>query len=270
MKSKNNVIGVYYKTDSFVHSLDPRIKLSALLFYSIASICLKVNSPLIQVALFCSVYFFALISSKIPLSVAFGGFRQIAILIFVLVFFNLFISDGNVLLEIWKIKITDLGLKTALINAIRFLLLYFGGMLISYTTTPGEMMKAISSFVSPLKKFSFPADDFVTVLLLALRFIPVISGEYNSICLAQKSRGARLEDKNPLKRVMAYTEVFIPLIVSSFRKADEISQSLESRCYGLGEKRTCLRKLRLKNSEKLFFVIYTIYILIIFIMGVKK
>ena len=69
---------------------------------------------------------------------------------------------------------------------------------------------------------------------------------------------------------MAYTEVFIPLIVSSFRKADEISQSLESRCYGLGEKRICLRKLRLKNSEKLFFVIYTIYILIIFIMGVKK
>ena len=187
-----------------------------------------------------------------------------------IIFFNLFISDGNVLVEIWKIKITDLGLKTALINAIRFLLLYFGGMLISYTTTPGEMMKAISYFVSPLKKFSFPADDFVTVLLLALRFIPVISGEYNSICLAQKSRGARLEDKNPLKRVMAYTEVFIPLIVSSFRKADEISQSLESRCYGLGEKRGCLRKLRLKNSEKLFFVIYTIYILIIFIMGVKK
>ena len=137
MKSKNNVIGVYYKTDSFVHSLDPRIKLSALLFYSIASICLNVNSPLIQVALFCSVYFFALISSKIPLSVAFGGFRQIAILIFVLVFFNLFISDGNVLLEIWKIKITDLGLKTALINAIRLLLLYFGGMFISYTTRPG-------------------------------------------------------------------------------------------------------------------------------------
>ena len=60
MKSKNKVIGVYYKTDSFVHSLDPRIKLSALLFYSIASICLKVNSPLIQAncdSYFCACFF---------------------------------------------------------------------------------------------------------------------------------------------------------------------------------------------------------------------
>ena len=49
-----------------------------------------------------------------------------------------------------------------------------------------------------------------------------------------------------MKRAKALVPILIPLIISSFRRADELAMAMECRCYRGGKGRTKMRARRLK------------------------
>ncbi|MFN3328724.1 MAG: energy-coupling factor transporter transmembrane component T, partial [Fervidobacterium pennivorans] len=76
-------------------------------------------------------------------------------------------------------------------------------------------------------------EDFGMMLSISIRFIPVLLDETDRIIKAQLARGAKYQEKGLRNKLSAITSIVIPLLVSSLRKAEELSLALQARKYGL-------------------------------------
>ena len=118
---------------------------------------------------------------------------------------------------------------------------------------------AMEQLLSPLKKIKIPVHEFALMMTLALRMIPILIEETEKIINAQKARGADFYSGNILKRAKALIPVLIPLIVSAFRRADEIATAMECRCYRGGEGRTKMKRLKYSAVDLLAFVLSAVF-----------
>ena len=73
--------------------------------------------------------------------------------------------------------------------------------------------------------------------------------ETEKIMNAQKARGANLDSGNILKRVKALLPILIPLLISSVRRAYELAEAMECRCYNGGEGRTKYRLMKYSGVD---------------------
>ena len=78
---------------------------------------------------------------------------------------------------------------------------------------------------------------------IALRFIPVLVEETNRIIAAQKARGADFDTGGLIRRAKAMIPVLVPLLVSAFRRAEELGNAMDARCYRGAKGRTKYKKL---------------------------
>ena len=74
--------------------------------------------------------------------------------------------------------------------------------------------------------------EFAFAFTTAVRFVPVLAEEAQTIMDAQKARGLELEKGGLLKRIRNYVPVLIPLIVSAIRRSLELRKLWS---HGLGE-----------------------------------
>ena len=84
---------------------------------------------------------------------------------------------------------------------------------------------------------------------IALRLIPTLMEETDKIINAQKARCAEFESGNIFKRAKAMLPILIPLFVSSFRRADDLADAMDSRCYRGAKGRTRMRVLKLRVGD---------------------
>jgi len=125
---------------------------------------------------------------------------------------------------------------------------------------------AIERLLAPLKKIKVPVHEFAMMMTLALRMIPTLIEETEKIINAQKARGADFYSGNILKRAKALIPVLIPLIVSAFRRADELATAMECRCYRLGEGRTKMKRLKYSARDFAAFGLSVIFIAAVVIL----
>ena len=248
--------GQYYPVSSFVHKMDARIKILLTIAYIVAVFLVK-EFYFLGYAVGVAFLLIACIFSKIPVIKILKSLK--AILFFVIfssvlqIFFN---TSGNMLVEWYFIKITDVGLYKALFITLRIMLIVMGTSLLTLTTTPVELADGIESLLSPLKIIKFPAHEFALIMSIALRYIPTLMDETDRIIKAQKARGADFESGNILKRAKALIPILIPLLIGSFRRADELADAMEARCYVGAKGRTKYKKQRITYRD-LLGVIFT-------------
>ena len=111
------------------------------------------------------------------------------------------------------------------------------------TTTPVSLADGIESLLSPLKLIRFPVHELALIMSIALRFIPILTDETQRIMNAQKARGADFESGGLVRRVKAIIPILIPLLISAFRRADELGDAMDARCYSGSKVRTKYKKL---------------------------
>ena len=87
------------------------------------------------------------------------------------------------------------------------------------------------------------------MMTIALRFIPTLIEETSKIKNAQAARGADFSEGGLIKRARALIPILIPLFVSSFRRASDLANAMECRCYRGGEGRTRLHELKMKKRD---------------------
>lgn len=235
--------GQYYPTQSFVHKLDPRVKLLFLIAYIVM---IFVANSFYGLALCALLLFAMIIASRVP----FGSvLRSIKGVLFILVFtslLNIFFHKGErLLVDWWIINIYLEGIIFAVFLTIRIFLLVMASSVLTLTTTPVTLCDGLESLLYPLTLIKIPVHVFALVTSIALRFIPTLIDETNRIISAQKARGANFETRNIFKKVKAIIPVLIPLVLSSLRRAEELGDAMDARCYGCGEKRTKYKKLKL-------------------------
>ena len=255
---KDVTFGQYYPGNSLLHRTDPRIKLLILVEYLI--IVLVASTELAAaVSLIFTVFLIAVSGVKFKILI-----KSVKPLLFVLIFtavINLFFTTGeSAPLVDWKfITIYKEGIRSAVMMLLRLLSLVLGSsVLISFTTSPLELTDAIESVLSPLKVIRVPVHEFAMMMSIALRFIPTLIEETNKIISAQKARCADFESGNVLKRVKALIPILIPLFVSAVRRAEELADAMECRCYHGGEGRTKLKVMKACARDYAFFTLTTL------------
>lgn len=240
---KDITFGQYFEGNSVVHRLDPRTKMLLLI---LVIVFLFVSSNpwafLLSVAFTLAVVLF----SRVPFRMFFKNIKAILpILIFTAVI-NIFYGDGGYeLFSVWKLTVTTGGLWRAFYMAARIMLLILVSSVLTYTTTPNDLTDAIESLLSPLRFVGLKnaVHTLAMMMTIALRFIPTLVEETEKIMNAQKARGADLENGKLTERIKALIPILIPLLISSVRRAYELAEAMECRCYNGGEGRRRMKQL---------------------------
>ncbi len=133
------------------------------------------------------------------------------------------------------------ALEYSLAMALRFVVLVESFSVFFLTTSPDHLGLALEQSRVPY--------EFCFAFTTAVRFVPVLAEEAQTIMDAQKARGLELERGNFIKRIRNYIPILIPLIVNAIRRSLELAETMESRAWGATEKRTNLYVLRLKKSD---------------------
>jgi energy-coupling factor transport system permease protein len=130
---------------------------------------------------------------------------------------------------------------------LRFVVLIASFSLFFLTTSPDHLGLALQQSHVPY--------EFCFAFTTAVRFVPVLADEAQTIMDAQKARGLELERGNLLKRVRNFIPILIPLIVNAIRRSLELAETMESRAWGASEKRTNLYSLKLQRADYVLAVI---------------
>jgi len=222
----------FRKVYSPIHNLDPRIKFIYVIAVFFAAILFGEILPL-----------FALFLLQIPFVLLAGVQREWLRSLRGALFLALFIFFTNVLFR-WisagyEFQPTDLEFSAAM--TLRFVVLVESFSVFFLTTSPDMLGLALEQSRVPYE-FSFA---FTT----AVRFVPVLAEEAQTIMDAQKARGLELEKGGFMKRIRNYVPVLIPLIVSAIRRSLELAEAMESRAWGAVKKRTNLYALTLHRGD---------------------
>lgn len=248
---KDITIGQYFPGGSPVHKMDARVKLTLTAVFIVMLFLAKNIWGLVAGVVFILLSF---LFSKIPPVMMIKSLKPIVPIVIFTALLNLvFVRTGDPVFE-WKfIKLTDEGIDTAVFMTVRIICLIVGSSLLTYTTSPIDLTDAIERLLSPLKKIKVPVHELAMMMTIALRFIPTLIEETDKIMNAQKARGSELDTGSLTDKVKGMIPIFIPLFVSSFRRAEELAMAMECRCYHGGEGRTRMKQL--KTSYRDFLAI---------------
>ena len=253
--------GQYYPSSSILHKMDARAKIILIILLMVTIFW---ADSFAQFFFALGFVFVVVLLSRVPLSIILKSMKPI---IFILVFtsvINIFFGgSGNVLWQLWFVRITDAGLVFAAKIAMRLLMLFLVASMLTLTTTPVELTDGIESLLKPLRIIRFPVHEFALIMSIALRMIPTLMEETDRIIRAQKSRGADFESGNIFRRAKALLPVLIPLLISSLGRADDLADAMEARCYAGAKGRTKMKKLRFGLADLIAVLICVAFLLLI-------
>lgn len=253
-------LGQYYPGNSWIHRLDPRVKILATILYIVALFVVK---DFIGFA----TAFVGLVAvtaiSKVPVSFILRGLKPVFLIILFTFVINMFMIKGEVLVSLWFLEITREGLRTAVFMGVRLVLLIIGSLLLTLTTKPISLTDGIEALLSPFRRFGLPAHELAMMMTIALRFIPTLLEETDKIMKAQQARGADFESGNIINRAKALIPILVPLFISAFRIAQELAMAMEARCYGGNVKRTRMNGMKLCSRDLAASVIFVIFLALI-------
>jgi len=235
----------FRKVYSPIHDLDPRMKFIYVIAVFIAAILFSAIFPLL-VLFVMQIPFVLLARVQRQWLRSLRGALFLALFIFVLNVAGSFFTQGYTL--------TAANWENAASMTLRFVVLVESFSVFFLTTSPDHLGLALEQSHVPYE-FSFA---FTT----AIRFVPVLAEEAQTIMDAQKARGLELEKGNFMKRIRNYIPILIPLIVSAIRRSLELAEAMESRAWGAVKKRTNLYSLKLHRGDFALFGIIVILLVL--------
>lgn len=121
---------------------------------------------------------------------------------------------------------------------LRIFLIVMITTILTATTQPLDLTLALEDLMSPLKLIKFPVHIFSIIISIALRMIPTLIEEAERIMKAQASRGVDFKHGKIKEKAKSLASLTVPLLVSAFQKADDLSNAMDARGYDPHEKRT--------------------------------
>lgn len=257
---ENVTIGQYYPTGSFIHNLDPRIKILFTVIYIV--MLFVINNFYGYLAAFI-ILLIMLLVSKIPIKYTFRGIKAIIFIILLTVALNMFMTPGRIIWQWGFLHITEEGLRIAVMMAVRLVFLVIGTSLLTLTTTPIALTDGIEFYLSHIPFVKKYAHELAMMMSIALRFIPTLMDETSKIMKAQKARGAQFDTGSLIDRAKAMVMILVPLFVSAFRRADELATAMEARCYRGGFGRTRMKQMVINRDDKITIAFMVLMVVVL-------
>lgn len=245
--------------------MDPRMKLSLTFVMIVLIFLCKSFFSLGLMAVFTIA---AVLISTVPAKMILKSLKPIIIILIFTAALNIFYTTGGATYFKWRsVEITEKGVNTAIFMAVRIIILVVLSSLLTYTTTPTELTDGLERLLSPLKVFKIKVHTLAMMMTLALRFIPTLTEEIERITNAQKARGAELETGSLVTRAKALVPIFVPLMVSSFRRAYELAFAMTCRGYTGGEGRTRMKQMKLGVRDFIALFVSAVVIAGVFVLN---
>lgn len=229
------LLGQYYPVDSPVHRLNASCKILVVILYAAA---LFVANHWYYWGFLTALCLGVILISHIPLHALWRGLKLVVLFCLIAVVLNIFFYPGEPLWQWGFITVNQGAVSHGLAIGLRLVLLVVFASLLTLTTTPIQLTDGIEDLLTPLRPLHVPAHEIAMMTSIALRFIPTLLDEFERIALAQRARGAKLGQGNLIQRTLSLLPLLIPLFVAAFRRAEELSQAMEAKCYRGGEGRT--------------------------------
>lgn len=217
-----------------IHILDPRTKF--LLVVAVLVPALLFANVWIMIILLLSqlpLLFVGRVAKRWALSLRAGVF--LSALIFVVNFFT-----GTIF--------------SAVALTLRFLVLLTAFSLFFMTTSPDDLGLALDKIRAvrwlSRKWLGYP-NALSFTFTTAVRLVPTLAVDAQTVVDAQRSRGLELDKGNLLKRVRNYIPILIPLLLIAIRRSLELAEALESRGFPGKEGRVSLFQLKMKRGDYL-------------------
>ncbi len=255
-------MGQYRPLDSFLHRLDARSKIMPVMIVLVLS--LLTGSSLFYISVL-AVLVAGLLTSGVAPSLLWSNFKPILFLVAITAIYHLLFTgrDTDVLLTVFGFSITSGAVHAAFFYSLRLFLFVAIAFLVTLTSSPSELADAFTRILSPLQKIRVPVSDVGLILFMAIRFIPVLYDEFETIKHAQIVRGVRFSG-SLWHRLKKTVYIIIPVFIASLHRADELALAIQARGYGKSPRRTYYTLSRFGGKDWLFVGLSTVVLIGIF------
>lgn len=222
----------FYPGKTFIHRLDPRVKLLfSLLLLATTFMYTEISVTTIIIGVEGGLAALAGVARRWVKTVY--GVAPLIIAVFLMNYLIYSLLPGQ--------PLDPTGIYRSFAFAYRLMALLASFSIFFLTTTPEELGMALTKFKIPyIYTFAF---------ISAIRFTPVLAQELQSIMDAQRSRGLELEKGNPLTKVKKYIPILVPLLVNVLRRSYELAEAMEVKCFGAKKERTYLKELKMTGKD---------------------
>ncbi|USS88303.1 energy-coupling factor transporter transmembrane protein EcfT [Fructilactobacillus hinvesii] len=141
------------------------------------------------------------------------------------------VQQGTVLWRWGIFQVTSGSLIAALLMLAKFGTALILVNLLTLLANPVAMTAACERALAPLQKIGIPVGDVALTLSIAFRFLPTLTAEFQMVTAAQQARGITYRTGLLRRRVQALLAVFLPVLVNSFRRAEDLATAMLLRGY---------------------------------------
>lgn len=229
------------------HKLDPRVNFLIVVMLSTLVIFFQMVWVLVPVTLIT-----LLLSWRMGVAV-FTVLKRlkhfITLLAGIIVVQSLFRNDGTVLLGVGGLTLlTDTGVKMAIGYLCRVIVIIYSGAIIG-TSSLRQNLQGMSQLGVPF--------ELALMTGVGIRFLPMLMEEVSNATLAMELRGVDINALSIRKRVILVSQLFIPIIYSTLIRAQKLSESIETRGFVIGQKRSNFHILKFTGKDYLISLIAT-------------
>ena len=238
-------LGQYVPGRSSVHRLDARTKILGTLAYLILLLVGRGPAAIAACAAFTAL---SLALARLPAAAVWRGLRPIVVLVVATAVLDVLLTPGTVVWRLGPLGVTRQGLADGLDAGARLGLLVVQSTVLTLTTDPLELSAAGERLLRPFRRLGVPAHELALMASIALRFIPTFAEEAERIAKAQAARGADFQ-AGGRARLRAALALLVPLLISVFRRADDLAVAMEARGYRGEQGRTRWRQSRAGSGD---------------------
>ncbi len=253
---------LYIEQDSLFHRLDGSVKFLLLIAWTIFTF-MFMDARIFALMIFIGFMFVKM--SKIPWKnikpfiifiIVFTIFNSIFFLVITPDYGSELSGKTTKLLSIGNYTITLQTIFYAFTLSLKYISMLPITLLFLFTTHP-------SKFASSLNRIGISYKVAYTVSI-ALRYIPDVKDEVTNIMNAQEARGVAFKkgDANIKTRIKNYTQVLLPLLMSSLSRIEVVSNAMELRGFGRNKKRSWYTRVPI-NYIDIMFIILSIMLIVI-------
>jgi energy-coupling factor transport system permease protein len=240
-------LGHYYPAISPVHALDPRVKFFALFMSAITLLTMQGLGGLL---LFFAAALGIAHLARLPLRKVVRGLRPFTTLLLLTVCLQIFLTEGEILVSLGPLQVTREGLYQAVRICGQLALILLLSSLLTLTTSPLELLRAMEKVGMPLTRLRVPVPDLCLAMLLCIRFLPILGQESQRIMEAQRARGIDPSSGTWRERLQKFHGIFLPLLYNVLWRAEELATAMAVRGYGRTADKQTLRQMRFSAADR--------------------
>jgi energy-coupling factor transport system permease protein len=209
----------YIDGDTFVHKLNPLVKIIFSVFVIVAGV---INGDPLILVLLMGIPIMALFTAGMGKDVIKQG-KMLLVVFAVMILITVLTVRTGEMYSIGGIGIATFdGILAGVLISMRLGAMFFAFLLLVSTTKPGDLVNTLVS------RMHFPM-DYALMIMITMRFIPTLQVEAKKISEAQAVRGFKPAGISDMSRIIGPT--ITPLLSNSIGRAGSLGHVIELRGY---------------------------------------